>query len=192
MADDVFDPVNGLKDTVVFPTDPADEPAARKQFQDMLDQMLGFFNTHKADLATDADGVHGLKIESGTFTPTLKGGTTAGSNTYATQSGNYYKIGNLCFFSIHVALSAKDAAMAGIIYFGGLPFNFAFISAISISRAVNTAFPAGFTQLAIKSLASNPNLFLEAIGSSQATAAISAANISNNSEFIISGCYIVA
>jgi len=32
--------------------------------------------THMADTVTDADGVHGFKIEYGTFTPTLSNGTT--------------------------------------------------------------------------------------------------------------------
>ena len=48
---DAYTPVDGLKNLVSFPTDPPDEPAARKQIQDMLDQILGFHNAHLADTA---------------------------------------------------------------------------------------------------------------------------------------------
>jgi hypothetical protein len=47
---DAYTPSDGLKNVTSFVTDPADETAARKQVQDMLDQMLAFHNTHLADL----------------------------------------------------------------------------------------------------------------------------------------------
>ena len=58
----------------------------------------------------------------GTFTPTLAGTTTAGSNTYALQVGSYTKIGNRVFFTVAINLSAKDPAMAGNVRIAGLPF----------------------------------------------------------------------
>ena len=79
-------------------------------------------SAHQAKTVTDADGAHGLKIESGTFTPTIIGSSTAGSNTYSTQAGFYVKTGNMVHCDIFVALSAKDAAMAGNVSVGGLPF----------------------------------------------------------------------
>jgi hypothetical protein len=51
---DAYTPTDGLKNVTSFPTDPADETAARKQVQDMLDQMLAFHNTHLAENAIDA------------------------------------------------------------------------------------------------------------------------------------------
>lgn len=46
---DAYTPVDGLKNMVSFPTDPGGEEAARKQIQDMLDQILAFHNAHLAD-----------------------------------------------------------------------------------------------------------------------------------------------
>ncbi|HEY8949998.1 MAG TPA: hypothetical protein VIM56_14025 [Rhizomicrobium sp.] len=63
--------------------------------------------------------------EEGTFTPTLVGSTTAGSHTYSHQTGFYTKIGRLVTFSAYIALSAKDAAMAGNLSINGLPFTMA-------------------------------------------------------------------
>jgi hypothetical protein len=51
---DAYTPSDGLKNVTSFPTDPADETAARKQVQDVLDQMLAFHNTHLADLTAHA------------------------------------------------------------------------------------------------------------------------------------------
>jgi pectin methylesterase-like acyl-CoA thioesterase len=51
---DAYTPTDGLKNVTSFPTDPADETAARKQVQDVLDQMLAFHNTHLADLTAHA------------------------------------------------------------------------------------------------------------------------------------------
>lgn len=60
----------------------------------------------------------------GTFVPTIYGSTTAGTNTYnATYTKGYYqRVGTLIFFNLMVTLSAKDAAMAGEVRIGGLPF----------------------------------------------------------------------
>lgn len=43
---DAYTPSDGLKNIVSFPTDPADEAAARKQIQDMFDQILALHNAH--------------------------------------------------------------------------------------------------------------------------------------------------
>ena len=61
-------------------------------------------------------------IETGTFTPTIAGSTTAGTNTYSIQLGSYYKIGNRVFFDINLAMSAKDSNMLGNISIEGLPY----------------------------------------------------------------------
>ncbi len=63
-----------------------------------------------------------LSIQSGTWTPTVIGSTTAGTPTYATQTGRYYRIGKMCFVDGFVKLSAKND-VAGAILIGGLPFS---------------------------------------------------------------------
>ena len=61
-------------------------------------------------------------IETGTFTPVIYGDTTAGTNTYSMQLGNYTKIGNRVFFDINLAMTAKDVNMAGGVSIDGLPY----------------------------------------------------------------------
>jgi hypothetical protein len=60
--------------------------------------------------------------EEGTWTPTLIGETTAGTQTYGTRAGIYTKVGNVVTVSGTVTITAKDGAMAGNVVVGGLPF----------------------------------------------------------------------
>jgi hypothetical protein len=123
-----FNPPEGWNNETEFPDYPQ-ASEVRPLFQKLFDQIkvyLGLVKTeivtHLADLVTDADGAHGLKTEEGTWTPVLKGLTTPGVNTYATQNGKYYKIGKQIIANFVIILSAKDAAMAGNIALDGLPF----------------------------------------------------------------------
>lgn len=187
---DVYNPSDGLNNVTVFPSKPGSGAAARKQVQDMLDQILAFHNAHIADLVTDTDGAHGLKIESGTFTPTIAGSTTAGTNTYSYQQGQYYKIGNLVYFAIFVALSAKDASMAGYVLIKNLPF--------AISSAAQVAFTVygslvtlstNYTELQAYSQSGLNYIYLAQSGSGQPGAFVDAASISETVALRISGCY---
>jgi len=58
--------------------------------------------------------------EEGTFTPTIKGTSTAGTGTYSNQHGNYTKIGDLCFINIFIQWSAHTGS--GNIKLSDLPF----------------------------------------------------------------------
>jgi hypothetical protein len=58
--------------------------------------------------------------EEGTFSPTILGGSVAGTATYSRQNGIYTKIGNRVFFTIQVEWSSGTGSGALII--GGLPF----------------------------------------------------------------------
>jgi len=57
----------------------------------------------------------------GVFTPTLYGTTTAGSPTYTNQTGEYVKIGKLCYGAMRLAWSGLGGA-AGDMRVGALPF----------------------------------------------------------------------
>lgn len=61
-----------------------------------------------------------VDIVEGTFTPTIVGGTTAGTGTYTVQSGIYQKIGNRVHFSISMAWTAHTGT--GNMLIGGLPY----------------------------------------------------------------------
>ncbi|WP_431030352.1 phage tail protein [Lysinibacillus sp. LZ02] len=89
-------------------------PRAVKLVNDSLD-------SHVNKLFTDSNGVHGLKIETGNFTPYFYGSTTSGTNTYVIQSGIYYKIANLVKIDLIVQINVKGT-MTGNLEIGGLPF----------------------------------------------------------------------
>lgn len=77
--------------------------------------------THMAD-NVNLKTVHGLRIEAGTWTPTIESFNVPGSNTYENQTGIFYKIGRLIFCHGRVHLSSKDNSMDGGVRIGGLPF----------------------------------------------------------------------
>jgi len=58
--------------------------------------------------------------EEGTFTPFIRGNTTAGTASYARQIGIYTKIGNRVFFTINIEWSSGTGT--GALTIGGLPF----------------------------------------------------------------------
>jgi len=61
--------------------------------------------------------------EEGTFTPTIKGSTTAGTNTYTDQVGHYVKVGQAVIASFKILMATKDGAMAGsFAKVAGFPF----------------------------------------------------------------------
>ena len=80
--------------------------------------------THESDLITDSDGVHGLKIENGVFTPMILDLASNQPATYLIQKGHYQKIGNLVWFSLFVEITAKGTVILNTnnILIGGLPF----------------------------------------------------------------------
>ena len=58
--------------------------------------------------------------DEGTFTPTIFGGSTAGTATYAYQVGEYTRIGNKVYFSLAVSFSSHTGT--GSLNVGALPF----------------------------------------------------------------------
>lgn len=78
--------------------------------------------SHINSLITGIDGVHGLKIETGTWTPEFGGSTTLGTATYTTQVGAYYKIGNLVYINALMTITNLSGG-SGFYSVSGLPFN---------------------------------------------------------------------
>jgi len=58
--------------------------------------------------------------EEGTFTPTVRGSTTAGTGTYTTQFGRYTKVGRLVTVTVTLVWTAHTGT--GNLQFAGLPF----------------------------------------------------------------------
>ena len=60
--------------------------------------------------------------EEGTWTPTFKGATTAGTYNYSTRVGRYTKIGNMVTVWCTLVDIVASSAGSGDMYIGGLPF----------------------------------------------------------------------
>lgn len=81
-----------------------------------LGARLDDYDAHLADNVTDDGGVHGLEIESGTWTPTL-----GADHTYTVQTGYYYKAGSLVFIEGYIEINVADTS-GGALAISGLPF----------------------------------------------------------------------
>jgi len=92
---------------------------------------IGFYTNGSERARIDSDG---LKFngdtaaanalddyEEGTFTPTVIGGTTAGTGTYNTQTGSYTKVGRLVSFRLQVFWSSHTGT--GGLFVSSLPFS---------------------------------------------------------------------
>ena len=71
--------------------------------------------------ASDVGALDESIIQSGTWTPVIYGGTTAGSCTYTQQWGEYYKIGKMCYVSFRIGFNSP-AGMSGTLGIKGFPF----------------------------------------------------------------------
>lgn len=61
-------------------------------------------------------------FESGTFTPNIRGETTAGTATYSIQEGQYVKIGKCLFYNFRIGCTLQNSS--GMITVGGFPITF--------------------------------------------------------------------
>lgn len=86
--------------------------------------------------------------EEGTWTPTLIGGTTAGTASYGTRNASYVKVGQLVQFQLYLEWSSGTGT--GNLQISGLPFNTtsnATYPAVSIGYLANIALTANSTPL---------------------------------------------
>lgn len=61
-------------------------------------------------------------VDSGTWTPSVSGSTTSGSQTYGTRVGHWTRRGRIIDFFCSVQVTTLDAATAGNLRITGLPF----------------------------------------------------------------------
>ena len=87
--------------------------------------------------------------ETGTFTPTAFGNSTAGTTTYASQTGSYTKVGDTVHVNIYISWSAMTGT--GDLRIGGLPFTSSsasnYFSTGTIVPLLGFTWPSGKTQL---------------------------------------------
>ena len=139
------------------------------------------FTAHLAKNVTDSNGAHGLKIESGTFTPVLVGQTVAGSHNYSSRFGYYYKMGRMVHCDITMVINSKDTAMSGNVIISDLPFasrnQSTRQSAARISVVDMLDFTSGYTQLTAIIPPNSNFLYLKEIGDNVSSKLIQANQI---------------
>lgn len=137
-------------------------------------------------------GAWEIFYQEGTFTPTLYGSTTEGTNTYSLRAGNYIKNGMSCFISINITLTAKDAAMAGNARVSGIPFNqdTTTYQAINISSWTGVTLDPGRTTVGVSTAGSY--LFFSESGSAVSLASLDVTAFSPTAAFRIAGTFKIA
>jgi hypothetical protein len=130
--------------------------------------------------------------EEGTWTPTISGSVTAGTQTYSNQTGRYTKIGRLVFCEFRVTMTAKDATTSGIMRVSGLPFTVgALIGGLAVGVCANVDFTAGFTQFAAIPIGGGTALSCTQIADNAALTDLQAAAISATTDVAGSVFYSV-
>ena len=126
--------------------------------------------------------------EEGTFTPTIVGGSSAGTGTYVTQIGRYTKFGNLVTYSINLDWSAHTGT--GTIAIGGLPFTALGGGPHSVATTwwIRWAFAPGGAPLIGRVV---PNTTTIAISTVQTASTVNA-TIDTDASVFVSGSYFTA
>lgn len=102
--------------------------------------------------------------QTGTWTPTMIGSSTAGTATYTTQAGTYTQIGNLVWVTCNVA-GTTGTGTAGNFLISGLPVN-----ANTTTNFSNLMTAAGSTNISLT--AGNTQLYVQAGQTSATTASL--------------------
>jgi lysophospholipase L1-like esterase len=145
-------------------------------------------HAHVKGLVTDVNGAHGLKIESGNWTPKW-GSSSDGVHTYSVQEGTYYKINKLVFARGILTMTTKDATMSGsYLAIKGLPFVPNKLVPVSISSAQNITLPVDKPRI-FASASTSGNIALKAGDVSGADVALTATAITNTSSIEFSIVY---
>lgn len=125
--------------------------------------------------------------------PTIAGAGTPGAQTYTTRVARYFRMGNLVTFYIYILMSAKDAATAGILRIGNLPYaasNGANRNVV-LSAAGRFDLDAGFTMFNAVTVPAQSYMFIIESGDNVNAQALAAANLVAATELYISGSYEV-
>lgn len=145
---------------------------------------------HKAEDVTQG-GVHGLEIEEGAWTPVLIGTNVAGTHTYSTQIGQYYKIGKYVCVTCNLALSSFDANASGGARIAGLPFvsNVLVIGALAYG---NINYPSGRDTFLIQIAPGESFASILMCGNNIPIAGMNITNLSSNSMLRFTIGYTIA
>ena len=134
---------------------------------------------------------HDKMCISGVFNPTLTGDSVAGSQTYTTQTGDYTRIGNLCFIKLTLIINTKDGTTSGNINVSNLPFTSTPRNAsLAVSSQSGWTVTSGRQIIARVTGGSSDILLQETDGNVSVN--MSEADFTNGTQINIAGCYTVA
>ncbi len=150
-------------------------------------------NLATIDSVTGAIGDSAASYSKGTFTPGIAfGGGTTGI-TYAVQSGNYTKIGNVVNFTMQVVTSSIGSS-TGNMTITGLPFAFGPTGSINLMPTANSSFvlPANYYNILAAGIASTTTMGLYATAvNGSGSDGLDQTYCSANIELAITGLYII-
>lgn len=160
------------------------EPAKIQDVNDNMDTIDQVITEHKAEKTTEVNGVHGLKIEEGIWTPTLAGGTVAGNNAYSKQVGTYVMKNKQMHIKGHIVLSSKDANMSGNVTIAGLPAPVKANSYVSGSIGIASfiKLDTGYSWLGIYTSGGYSAVNIRRNGNNNISQNLQAADITDNTE----------
>lgn len=135
--------------------------------------------------------------EEGSWTPVIRGSTTAGTQTYSLQIGRYIKIANLVFYTCGVVMTAKDAATAGDLQLSGLPFttrnlaNLQFSANVGIQGSFDLNAAGGYYGVSAITQVNSTYMTLFEVGDNVAHTQLTAADLNNASLIVATGFYFI-
>ena len=129
-----------------------------------------------------------------TFTPTVLVGGSETGITYASQFGNYNRIGNIIYFNIYVTLTSKGGG-SGTISLGGLPVASETSSnnnnALVVGDAAGLVITAG-ESLAARIDSNSSTISLKQWNATSGPSGLQDGDIGNTFHINVSGHYFVA
>ena len=90
-------------------------------FKQEIDDLENNVSEHLSDKVTDDDGIHGLKMKKGTWTPEIDAETTSPTVNYTLQQGNYVRNGDIVHVNFFIGCTISGGS--GNIVITGLPIS---------------------------------------------------------------------
>lgn len=128
----------------------------------------------------------------GTWTPTLAGATTAGTQTYGTRNGYWFRDGDYVLIEGVITLTAMDAATNGNLRITGLPFQIPVgmslgVFGFTVARWGNFTLDAGYTSLHLSSGPGGAYIDIVECGSGKTSFVLNQSNLTATSQIWFSG-----
>ena len=124
--------------------------------------------------------------ETGSFTPTAEGNTTAGTGTYLYQVGSYVKVGSLVQFQLNMQWSSHSGS--GVVLIKGLPFTSKNTTNLfSVGSMYASGLPIASNHRAMPFMVANRTYFN--VNQENGSGGASSVNIDSAAQILLTGVY---